>query len=263
LAEELRGWGTLPSGAFERIVVLSPHLDDAVLGCGNLLAAHPGARVITVFAGAPARYPDPMTWWDRLSGFATGDDPLAARRAEDAGALAELGATPVWLDFVEHQYLDRRDRVRPATVVDALTEAVAACDPTLVLAPFGLANPDHDCVHEAALAVRERVRAPVWCCYEDTGYKHIPGLLAWRVSQLFRAGVWPTPQALPSATDGTAKAAALAHYASQLRALEADWGLSEKLAAPAPEQCWRLDPPPAGWEGLAAEPAPAGRGREG
>ena len=82
-----------------------------------------------------------------------------------------------------------------------------ACDPTLVLAPFGLANPDHDCVHEAALAVRERVIGPVWCCYEDTGYKHIPGLLAWRVSQLFRAGLWPTPQALPSANDGTAKAA--------------------------------------------------------
>jgi LmbE family N-acetylglucosaminyl deacetylase len=93
VAEELRGWGTLPPDAFDRIVVLSPHLDDAVLGCGNLLAAHPGARVITVFAGAPPTYPDPMTWWDRLSGFTTGDDPLAVRRAEDAGALGELGAT--------------------------------------------------------------------------------------------------------------------------------------------------------------------------
>jgi LmbE family N-acetylglucosaminyl deacetylase len=251
VAEELKAWGTLPPDAFERIVVLSPHLDDAVLGCGNVLAAHPGATVITVFAGAPERYPEPMTWWDRLSGFATGDDPLAARRAEDAGALGELGATPVWLDFVEHQYLERRDRVRPEAVVDTLTDAVAAHDPTLVLAPFGLANPDHDCVHEAALAVRERVPAPIWCCYEDTGYKHVPGLLAWRVSKLFRSRLWPTPQALPSAVDGAAKTSALGHYGSQLRALEADWGLEEKLAAA--EQCWRLDPPPAGWEGLAAD----------
>lgn len=167
----------MPAGAFSRVVVLSPHLDDAVLGCGHLMAAHPGVQVITVFA----------------------------ERA-----------------------------------------------PTLVLLPFGLANPDHACVHDAALMVRERMPSPIWCCYEDSGYKHIPGLLAWRVSRLFRAGLWPTPQAVPVATDTTAKAAALAHYTSQLRALETDWAISEKLAAPAPEQCWRLDPPPDGWEGLAA-----------
>ena len=34
-------------------------------------------------------------------------------------------------------------------------------------------------------------------------------------------------------------------------ALEAEWAISGKLAAPAPEQFWRLAPPPAGWEGLA------------
>ena len=47
------------------------------------------------------------------------------------------------------------------------------------------------------------------------------------------------------------KQRALAHYGSQLQALEADWQLGEKLAAPAPEQLWRLAPPPAGWEGLS------------
>ena len=244
--------------------MLSPHLDDAVLGCGNLLAAHPGARVITVFAGRRRAYPDPMTWWDQLSGFTTGDDPLAARRAEDEGALAELDAAPVWLDFVEHQYLDRRDWVRPESVVDTLTEAVAACDPTLVLAPFGLANPDHDCVHEAALAVRERVTgARVVLLRGHRLQAHPrPARLA-RLAAVPRRALADPAGPAERRTDGTAKAAALSHYASQLRALEADWALSEKLAAPAPEQCWRLDPPPAGWEGLAAEPAPPERGREG
>jgi hypothetical protein len=47
------------------------------------------------------------------------------------------------------------------------------------------------------------------------------------------------------------KHGALAHYRSQLRALEADWALSTKLGAPAPEQYWRLASPPSGWEGLA------------
>jgi LmbE family N-acetylglucosaminyl deacetylase len=251
MPDELRQWGTLPEPAWERVVVISPHLDDAVLGCGHLLGAHPGATVITAFAGAPTRYPEPMTWWDTLSGFESGDDPVRSRRVEDAAALAELGAEPVWLDFVEHQYLDRADRVRAEAVVDALDAAVAAARPTVVLAPFGLANPDHDTAHAAALLVRERQPEPVWLCYEDTGYKHIPGLLAWRISQLFRSGIWPTPQAPDADPDPGRKAAALAHYGSQLRALETDWALSEKLAAP--EQCWRLDPPPPGWEKLARD----------
>ena len=248
MPDELREWGTVTAGELARIVVVSPHLDDAVLGCGGLLADHPGATVLTVFAGAPDAYPDPMTWWDRLSGFASGDDPLDARRKEDAKALGELGATPAWLEFVEHQYLDREDRARPATIVDALETAIRRADPTMVVAPFGLANPDHDCTHEAALLVRERLPGPAWFCYEDTGYKHIPGLLAWRVARLFRSGVWPTPAVMPTAADLTAKHSALSHYASQLRALEADWQVSAKLAAP--EQYWRLAPPPDGWEGL-------------
>ncbi|HMG27490.1 MAG TPA: PIG-L family deacetylase [Acidimicrobiia bacterium] len=250
MAGELREWGTVTADELTRIVVLSPHLDDAVLGCGRFLAAHPGAMVLTVFAGAPHRYPDPMTWWDQLAGFGPDDDPLDARRKEDAKALAELGAEPVRLDFVEHQYLSRDDRARPATIVDELEAAIRRADPTMVVAPFGLANPDHDCTHEAALLVRERLPEPAWFCYEDTGYKHVPGLLAWRVARLFRSGVWPTPAVMPVDADPAAKDAALLHYSSQLRALEADWQLSAKLAAP--EQYWRLAPPPEGWERLSS-----------
>jgi hypothetical protein len=54
-----------------------------VLGCGHLLAAHPGATVLTVFAGAPDRYPDPMTRWDNSRGSrrATTPSPPAAALA--------------------------------------------------------------------------------------------------------------------------------------------------------------------------------------
>jgi hypothetical protein len=44
--------------------------------------------------------------------------------------------------------------------------------------------------------------------------------------------------------------AAVNCYPSQLLALEDDWKIGEKLAAPAPEQYWRLAPPPKGWERL-------------
>jgi LmbE family N-acetylglucosaminyl deacetylase len=252
----MRGWGLVPEALLERIVVVSPHLDDAVLGCGGLLAAHPGAVVITVYAGAPAAYPDPPTAWDALAGFGPGDDVLARRREEDRAALGELGATPVWLDYVEHQYLPREEWVGADVTADGLEAAVRASAPTAVFVPFGLANPDHTATHDAARVVRERVNDSTsevaWFCYEDMGYQHIPGLLAWRVSQLFRAGIWPTPVAPRVDPTGARKAAALAHYASQLRSLEADWQLGAKLAAPAPEQFWRLAPPPPGWDRLTS-----------
>ena len=157
-------------------------------------------------------------------------------------------------ESVEHSYLERDQWVRPEAVVDELEAAVREHAPTAVFAPFGLGNPDHDCTHDAALLVRDRFLVDAsdvsWFLYEDTGYKHIPGLLAWRVARLFRRGVWPTPAAVPVSTDRARKDAAVACYPSQLLALDAEWAISTKLDAPAPEQFWRLAPPPPGWEGL-------------
>jgi LmbE family N-acetylglucosaminyl deacetylase len=247
----MRDWGLVGASELERIVIVSPHLDDAVLGCSYLMAAHPGVTVVTAFAGRPPEYPRPMQHWDTLCGFVEGDEVHEVRRAEDRAALGLFGATPVWLDHVEHSYLERADWVRPDAVVDGLEAAVRALDPTAVFAPFGLANPDHDCTHEACMVVRDRLPEPAWFCYEDTGYKHIPGMLAWRVARLFRRGVWPTPAAVPIVVDHERKQRAYHCYPSQVRALEAEWNLAPKLDAPAPEQYWRLAPPPSGWEPLS------------
>ena len=84
----MREWGLPIDGELQRIVVVSPHLDDAVLGCGRFLSAHPGATVVTVFAGNPPKYPEPMRMWDVQSGFAPGDDVMETRRNEDDAALA-------------------------------------------------------------------------------------------------------------------------------------------------------------------------------
>ena len=53
-----------------------------------------------------------------------------------------------------------------------------------------------------------RPAGPSWFCYEDTGYKHIPGLLAWRIAKLFRSGLWPTPAAVPVDVDQAVQAEA-------------------------------------------------------
>lgn len=245
------GWGPVDDGALRRIVVISPHLDDAALGCGQLLAAHPGATVVTVFAGNPPQYPDPQRPWDTISGFDPADDVMAARRAEDAAALAVLDAEPVHLDFVEHSYRSGDRPVPPDEIAPTLLATLRSLGPTSVFAPFGLANPDHDVTHRAAMLVREEFGDVPWFLYEDMGYKHIPGMLAWRVSQLFRRRLWPTPACPRVDPSQERKRRAVDCYPSQLRALEADWQILEKLDAPAPEQFWSLDAPPPGWEGLS------------
>ena len=172
----MRGWGLPVQGELDRVVIVSPHLDDAVLGCGHFMAAHPGVTVVTVFAGNPPAYPDPMRKWDVQGHFQPGDDVMEVRRAEDRAALAILDATPVHLDNVEFSY-NPGDRPTPAPeLAETLAPALATLRPTLVLAPFGLANPDHDMTHRAAMLAREALGADVglWL-YEDNGYKHIPG----------------------------------------------------------------------------------------
>jgi LmbE family N-acetylglucosaminyl deacetylase len=238
----------------ERIVVVSPHFDDAVQGAGYLLAGHPGSTVVTVFGGRPPEYPDPPSEWDALGGFRSGDDVVALRRDEDAAALAVLGAEHVWLDFADHQYLDAATRPTPDDVAPVLLEALDRLAPTAVFAPFGLANPDHDVTHEAARRLMDERPEWAWFCYEDAGYCHLPGLLAWRVAGLFRSGRWPTPAILPVEVDQDRKRRALECYRSQIPPLRADHRLDERLAAPAPEQHWRIAAPPAGWEGLADLP---------
>jgi LmbE family N-acetylglucosaminyl deacetylase len=235
-----------------RLVIVSPHFDDAVLGCGQLLSAHPGATVVTVLGGRPESYPEEVTQWDASGGFGSGDDVVATRREEDRNALAVLDATSVWLEFSDHQYVPPETRYHADDVAPAIEAALVQLDPTAVFFPFGLGNPDHVLTHRATRVSVERHPEWAWFCYEDAGYKHIPGMLAWRVSSLFRRGIWPTPVCPPTDPSETRKRAAIACYPSQLLALEDDWAIGAKLDAPAPEQFWRLAAPPPGWEGLIA-----------
>jgi len=243
-------WGAVDPAALANIVVVQPHFDDAAMGAGYVLMSYPGSTVVTVCGGPPARYPDPPTEWDALGGFRTGDDVVALRREEDAAALALLDARPFWLDFVDHQYLAPDERAPAATVAAALARVIDELDPTAVFVPMGIANPDHALTHEAAMLVVPEREDLTWFCYEDAGYKHLPGLLAWRIGQLFRGERWPTPAMVPVQPDPARKRAAVLAYTSQVPPLERDHALSARLDAHVPEQHWRLARPPAGWERL-------------
>ncbi len=143
------------SAVGERIAVVSPHLDDAILSVGAAIAgwtrAGVGVEVVTVFAGDPESGA-PASSWDHSSGFATAGQAARARREEDARACEVLGATPVWLPFEGQESSRRASDVR---VYRAVLDALAGAN-TILLPGFPLSHPitlhSHDfCSNETCL----------------------------------------------------------------------------------------------------------------
>jgi LmbE family N-acetylglucosaminyl deacetylase len=215
------------------LVVVSPHLDDAVLGCGALLAHHPGAAVVTVFAGRPPAGA-PLRQWDQAAGFRPGDDVIGARRAEDLAALQKLAARPVWLDFLDAQY---GDSPSVDSVAVALERTLCAAEPATVCIPLGLFHSDHALVHAAAITLLPRHRDWRWVAYEEPMYRLVPDVLANRLASLRTAGV--AAVAMDDVPTSDSKRHAIACYVSQLRALETP-GAPGHADALAPERYWAL-----------------------
>ncbi|HEY7521910.1 MAG TPA: PIG-L family deacetylase [Methylomirabilota bacterium] len=215
------------------MVVVSPHLDDAVLGCSAVLAAHPGAVVVTVFAGRPApasRLPP----WDAAAGFRAGDDVVGARRDEDRAALRLLRAVPVWLPFLDAQY---EHSPGVDAVVAALEAALTALRTSAVCVPLGLFHSDHVLTHAAALHVLRRHPTWRWLAYEEPMYRRVPGAVVERLASLATAGIRAI--ACGSLSPPPLKREAMECYASQLRALASSGrpGITDALA---PERYWTL-----------------------
>lgn len=124
------------------LVVLSPHLDDAVLSLGATIARLSrhgrSVRVVTAFANDPTSRA-PAGPWDASCGFHTEGEAARARREEDRRACATVGAEPSWLPFGDEEY----GRHAPeAEVYDALADEVRGADAVLVPG-FPLAQSDH------------------------------------------------------------------------------------------------------------------------
>ncbi|MCW7538472.1 PIG-L family deacetylase [Aquabacterium sp. A7-Y] len=220
--------------ALEHLLVVSPHLDDGVFSCGQLLAAHPGSTVLTVFAGAPADEAL-RTEWDQRCGFANSCEAVAARHQEDREALAVLGARPVWLSFLDSQYLATPD---PEEIASALLACLDALPCDAVVVPMGLFHSDHTLVHEACMAAAQARPERLWLAYEDALYRRMPGLLQQRLLALAKAGICATP-AFPGVPGALAdKQRAVMAYASQLRAF-GPHGYADVLAE---EHYWHLAP---------------------
>jgi LmbE family N-acetylglucosaminyl deacetylase len=217
--------------------VVSPHCDDAVFACADLIAAHPEATVVTLFAGGAAD--GVLRPWDTDCGFMPGDDVMAARRHEDREALALLGARPVWLAFRDDQY---GRNAGAADIAHELTAVVDDVVPSAVLAPLGLFHRDHVLAHAASMLTRTRRPAPAWLVYEDAIYRALKGdPVGERVSALRHGGVALERVQLGDGRASALKRRAVRCYRSQLRGL-ASAGRAGHRDAFAPEAYWRLLP---------------------
>jgi LmbE family N-acetylglucosaminyl deacetylase len=220
------------------LVYLSPHLDDAALSCGGQIHQQTCAGlpvvVITLCAGAPAS--------EKMSPFAESlharwgvpaARAVAARRAEDRAALAELGAAALHLDVPDCIY-----RVSPASgearyaseesLWGALhpeeAELAERCAEMLRAelqrlpgarwyAPLGLGrHVDHQLARRAA-----ELAFPVWAYYEDYPYADREANLSPHSKLSGDETLGLSAEVVPLAeADLQAKCRAVAAYASQL-----------------------------------------------
>jgi LmbE family N-acetylglucosaminyl deacetylase len=179
-----------------RIVVLAPHMDDEVLGCGGTLAraAQAGAEVRVVFVT------DGSLGSVRTPGGPVGAEAtreLVARRKEESRrAGRRLGfAEPVFLDLADRAFVVNRGTVA------ALARALAPLRPQVVFLPF------------FADAHRDHVLATVLFARAARELRLPPDTECWSYE------VW-TPLPATTVVDITAvmdaKRAAMAEFSSQL-----------------------------------------------
>ena len=90
----------LPAGP---LLIVSPHLDDALLSCSALLARGEPAEVLVPFAG----FPDPpvRASADASAGFADSDEAMSARHGECRRAFADTPHSLIAMDLLPGAYL--------------------------------------------------------------------------------------------------------------------------------------------------------------
>ena len=134
-----------------RTVIVSTHLDDAVLSCWSVIDGPGDVTVVTVFTGGPE--PGGLTPWDSRTDAPDSATRMVERRAEDAAALAVAGQTPVHLGLLESQYL----RMVPEVPWAVLAPYLEGADVVYAPAAIALGRPphsDHVVVRKAVLAGR-------------------------------------------------------------------------------------------------------------
>jgi LmbE family N-acetylglucosaminyl deacetylase len=200
-----------------RLLVISPHLDDAVFSCEALLKFAGDARVFTIFGG-DAPQGAPIAKWDLQCGFTVGTNVMEARRNEDAQALGVLGAVPIWGTELQEGY--RADPPDDDHVTKLIIEAITTNAPSHVVFPLGLSHTDHLLVASATGAAVRALEVSDAFVYAERPYaQRQPGIVKRRCAELRAQGV-ELSTAVLSRRARKGDRSAIRCYASQLRGLQ-------------------------------------------
>jgi hypothetical protein len=93
----------LPTGP---LLIVSPHLDDAVFSCSALLGRGEPAEVLVAFAGFPN--PPHRGEADAQAGFLDSDEAMTVRHSESRNAFADTPHTITSMGLLPGQYLPGR-----------------------------------------------------------------------------------------------------------------------------------------------------------
>ena len=127
----------------KRLLIVAPHMDDEVLGCGGIMHMHTDkSQIHCLYATDGSRSPAPLLPW-------TGSidpDIRGRRRHEALEVMDEVGIpreNAIFLDFPDGKLM------KHALLFKArLAEQVARIDPAVILVPFRYdLHPDHVAVH--------------------------------------------------------------------------------------------------------------------
>jgi LmbE family N-acetylglucosaminyl deacetylase len=230
-------------------VVVSPHLDDAVLSCWSVLAGPDECAVVNVFTGDP----DPARErpWDELTGAADPAERQRQRIAEDRAALEHAGRVPTNLGLRppagEYAAAHLRELLAAAIPPESEVHLPAAIGghPAHVLVRdvgLGLAGRAARAFLYADIPYAVRYGWPAWVTGADPDPHQVP-VAAW-ARDLARARLPGTPEPQVRTLDGATaerKLAALREYRSQWPALNGGpLGILEHPAVRGWEVSWQL-----------------------
>lgn len=197
--EQIEDIVSKPSQRTSRVLVVSPHLDDAVLSIGatigSLTTNKSHVTVFTVFAGVPDPPFSPAarriheTW-----GLHEG--PVHARRAEDVEALQKVKAKPLHGDFLDLIYRIQAENVEAIfeysneeynskltdAIADSIERLIEQQNPDVVLTCAAIGgHTDHRHARDATIAACANAGVQLFL-WEDIPYflqfKDVPDLPA-------------------------------------------------------------------------------------
>lgn len=212
----------------KKVLLISPHFDDAVLSAGQFMADRPDCEVVTVFAGLPDDPDNVSTPYDEKCGFENARDAVGTRVRENDHALALLEATVINLEFPDSQY---NKNVYLNDMIRELQEIVDDGDYEMIMAPMGLGHPDHTMTTDAVIRLNTNLPIYLW---EDLPIRVIEPELVWsRLAFLGLAG----NELIQHATTGdkmAKKVRSMLCYKSQINT-----GILDPYILYVPERFWR------------------------